>query len=447
MTASPYTIGVSSGAPLNRSCGTGELETPAIASYFQPQYSATIGGETVASVSLPDLIQRGAPTDINFAALNVFLRSDFYIGTDTVFQHIRAWETLPPTSLVTQPTDLGRAAIIDAYIDLFRQAMQRQIEQCEGQRVCMGLSGGRDSRHILLELCRAGAAPELSWTVDLPNAPAEVTVAQSLASRAGLAHKLLPPAASVKSERYKNRATNFESTEHGWITTAVPIIQDYDAIYDGLAGDVLSAGLFLTQAARQLVHAGRIDEFIEQLVVRPGPVPLVRDQSLFPLQDALEAVSKEFRRHLAMPNPIGSFYLWNRTRRAVGASAVGLLCPTGQRVCLPYLDSDLFRFLASLPDTVVVDHELHTDTICRAFPEYADVPYAQKTETARALSRNRNLAADTSRYLLRQRSSLLDTKGALLRLARAMVSPARLPDVDWLHPFAVYLADLDGNAL
>lgn len=421
-------------------------ESPNIASYFQPEYSATIQGETVVSPSLPDLIYQGAPSEINFDALNVFLRSDLYLGTDTAFKSIQARAVPDPASFLAQPTDLGRDAIIDTYIELFRQAVQRLIKQYAGQRVCMGLSGGRDSRHILLELCRAGAKPELCWTVDVPNAPAEVTLAQTLTQRAEVTHEVLPAASSVKSECYKNHATSFESALHGWITTAVPAIQPYPVVYDGLAGDVLSAGLFLTPEGAQLVRAGRIDEFVETVLVRPGPAPLVRDQSLFPLQNALEAVSTEFRRHLALPNPIGSFYLWNRTRRAIGASAFGLLRPTGQQVCVPYLDSELFRFLASVPDTVVVDYKLHTDTISRAFPEYADIPYAEKEKTPRLKRRHRKLATDTISYLLRHRSSLLDREGALLRLARTLVSPARLEDVDWLHTVSIYLAELEGLA-
>jgi hypothetical protein len=411
-----------------------------IASYFRPQYSATIHGKTVVSSSVLELIKQGASAEIDFAALNVFLRSGFYVGTKTLYRDIHTREVPNPASLVLKPSGGNRTAIIDEYIELFRQAVQRQIQRFGGDRICMGLSGGRDSRHILLELCRAGIKPNVCWTIDLPNSPSELTIAQRLTHRAGVSHVSLTAASSVETELYKNHVTNFESTEHGWSVAAIPIIQQHSVIYDGMAGDVLSAGHFLTEEGARLVHEGRIDEFVETVVLRPGPVPLVRDQSLFPLQTALEVVCAEVRRHLAMPNPIGSFYLWNRTRRTIGSSVFGLLCPSGQKACVPYLDGDLFAFLSAIPDAILVDHELHTDTIRTAFPEYSDIPYAYKIKPQNLAYRHWRLAADTARHLLSHSSPLLSRHTALLLLARASLVPTYLTDVSWVHAISVYLA-------
>jgi len=412
-----------------------------IASYFRPQYSATIHGKIVVSSSVLELIKQGASAEINFAALNVFLRSGFYVGTKTLYRDIHTREVPNPASLVVKPSDGNRSAIVEGYIELFRQAVQRQIQRFGSDRICMGLSGGRDSRHILLELCRVGVKPDVCWTVDLPNSPSELTIAQRLTHKAGVPHISLTAASSVETEQYKNQVTNFESTEHGWSVAAIPIIQRHLMIYDGMAGDVLSAGHFLTDEGVRLVHQGRIDEFVEKVIVRPGPVPLVRDQNLFPVQTALEVVSAEFRRHLAMPNPIGSFYLWNRTRRTIGSSAFGLLCPSGQQTCVPYLDGNLFAFLSAIPDTMLVDHELHTDTIRRAFPEYADIPYAFKIKPQNLSHWNRRLAVGTARYLAIHPSPLLSRRTALLLLARGFLSPTYLADVNWVHAISMYLAE------
>ncbi|MHB8527070.1 MAG: hypothetical protein ACYDD2_13040 [Candidatus Acidiferrales bacterium] len=413
-----------------------------IVHYFQPRYSATIAGKAVVSASILDLIGQGASAEIDFSALNVFLRTGFYIGASTPFRHIRATVPPDPASLGVTPTDLRREAVIGVYIDLFRQAVQRQIQRCAGQSVCMGLSGGRDSRHILLELCRAGAKPDLCWTVDLLDAPTEFIAAQAVAVKAGVPQKTIPSSESVRSERSKNLATSFESVEHAWITGAIPVIQSYQATYDGLAGDVLSAGLFLSEERVRLVHQGRIDELIEKIVVdgRKTAAFLIQDQTLFPVQDALQQVTAEFRRHLAMPNPLGSFYLWNRTRRTIGASAFGLLRPSGQYVATPYLDIDLFRFLSSIPDSLTVDHALHTDAIRRAFPEFADIPFADKLKLPHPPGM-RKLAIETACYLMRSRA-LLDKRAAVIRLFRPLVSPAHLKDVRRIHSFSIYLTQL-----
>ncbi len=410
-----------------------------IASYFHPEYTATIHGRKVVSPSILELLKQGASPEVNFKALNVFLRSGFYIGTETLFSAIQTREVPYPASFSLKPTSGNRNEIIDEYIELFRQAMQRQIRTFGSNGICMGLSGGRDSRHILLELCRVNVKPHVCWTIDVPNSPSEVTIARQLTDRAGVPHVSLPGASGVESERYKNHATSFESTEHCWSVAAIPIIQRHLVNYDGMAGDVLSAGHFLTEEGVQLVHERRIDEFVEKIIVRAGPVPLVRDQSLFSRQTALEEVSAEVQRHLAMPNPIGSFYLWNRTRRTIGSSAFGLLCPSGQQTCIPYLDDDLFGFLSAIPDSILVDHGLHTETIRKAFPEYADIPFASKVKPEN-LRRNRRLAVETARYLLSHPSPLLSRGTALLHLGRAMVSPAHLAEVNWVHGISVYLA-------
>jgi asparagine synthase (glutamine-hydrolysing) len=419
------------------------LESAAdIVSYFRPEYTATIQGKTLVSTSVIDLIKQGASTEIDFPALNVFLRTGFYIGTNTAFRAIHTKEVPDPASFRITPMEWDRPTIIDGYIELFRQAIQAQIKQCGSERVCMGLSGGRDSRHILLELCRVGAKPDLCWTVDFVNAPSEMAIAGSLTRRLGVVHRGVPAAASVVSERYKNQATSFESVEHGWVVTALPLIRPHRVIYDGMAGDVLSAGLFLTEEGVRLVSEGRIDEFLEKIIVSSRPIPLVRDQSLFPLEGALEQVSAEFRRHMTMPNPIGSFYLWNRTRRTIGSYAFALLCPTGQHTCAPYLDTALFRFLCSIPDSLLVDHGLHTDTIRKAFPEHADIGFSHKIKAPELRLRNRMLAIDTARYLLSRHSPLPKKGRALLSLLRALAMHSQLPDVDWVHTISVYLTQL-----
>jgi asparagine synthetase B (glutamine-hydrolysing) len=120
-------------------------------------------------------VEAGAPTGFDEAALAVFLRLGFFLGDDTPFQSIR---TLPPDGTLTweagtvtisggyrfvRPQRLSRDAAIDGFIDLFRQAMSRRPPA--GQDVVVPLSGGRDSRHILLELCESGHRPSYTVTI------------------------------------------------------------------------------------------------------------------------------------------------------------------------------------------------------------------------------------------------------------------------------------------
>src|SRR3546814_11280996 len=57
---------------------------------------------------------------------------------------------------------ISREAAIDEYIGIFRAAMERI--RPDDQNYIHPLSGGRDSRHIFLELVRMGRPPRLALT-------------------------------------------------------------------------------------------------------------------------------------------------------------------------------------------------------------------------------------------------------------------------------------------
>src|SRR5206468_4280691 len=148
--------------------------------YF-PAFRGTKTGS--ASAGIAALLGECSLRELDYNALNVFFRIGTFIGTDTPFREVKvdppdyAWAT--SRALVCASRD----TVIDQYIHLFRQAMARCISPA--QDTSIGLSGGRDSRHILLELCSTGRAPQYCWTVDTPHKPDEAAVAAQLCKRLG----------------------------------------------------------------------------------------------------------------------------------------------------------------------------------------------------------------------------------------------------------------------
>ena len=53
-------------------------------------------------------------------------------------------------------------------------------------------------------------------------------------------------------------------------------------------------------------------------------------------------------------------------------------------VYTPYLDHEVFDLLSSLPPVIFEDHAFHDDAIARAYPEFADLPYAVPKKDDRA---------------------------------------------------------------
>jgi hypothetical protein len=64
------------------------LTYPTLLSISGRTYTVTINGKTTVSASIVDLIKQGAPAEVDFSALNVFLRSGFYVGTNTILRSI-----------------------------------------------------------------------------------------------------------------------------------------------------------------------------------------------------------------------------------------------------------------------------------------------------------------------------------------------------------------------
>jgi len=166
---------------------------------FQPLYYATRGGTFWLSPSIPALLAAGVPAELDDAALAVFLRLGYFLDADTAFRHVRQ---VPPAARIAWAEGqltveggrsvapcrhaVGRDDAVDQYVAIFRAAMARR--PVDPARTVVPLTGGRDSRHILLELHAAGVAPARSVTVQVapPKSVEDVRVARALAAAAGV---------------------------------------------------------------------------------------------------------------------------------------------------------------------------------------------------------------------------------------------------------------------
>lgn len=158
----------------------------------------------------------------------------------------------------------------------------------------------------------------------------------------------------------------------------------------------------------------------------PGPEHMLALEwrTRFSGELAAEAIAAEAERYYNAPNPVANFYFWNRTRREIALSpyAVQSEIPC---VYAPYLDPDLYDFLSSLPAEETLDHNLHTDVIARAYPQYADVPYAGSiTPNYRAPWRLSRIMAEAALECISRSSGFLDLKYLLPRLGYAVARPS-----------------------
>lgn len=422
---------------------------------MQPVYHFHGPGEFCIASSLVTLLERGAARELDHDALAVFFQLDYFLGEDTPFRAIRA---LPPGASLRwsreglsieskrppiTPFQLNRTTALAEYQQLFAAAIERM--RPEGPFGVL-LSGGRDSRHILFELCRQGCKPTLAATLDMAHND-DAAVARLMTAGLDIPHLVIEPAPPSRTlEERKNLLTNFCADEHAWLLAVADALRgQVPVLFDGIGGDVLSAGLFLEPVALAHFRARRFGDLARHLLAKESAAAFV--PILLPAEPAKEMSTeraearliRELEKHADAPNPCGSYFFWNRTRREIALAPFAIL--SDQRVLAPYLDPDLFDFLMSLPAEMLLDHTLHDETIARAYPEWSHWPYSTKRKRHWSWASCR-LAWKLAWWVAQTRS--LNRTALLPRLLRAGVDPRyNVRAMQYLLPLPVYWAQLN----
>lgn len=361
---------------------------------------------TVAD-SLAEIVRLIPSPAFHDRAVATFLRLGFYLADDTPIAGVKV---LPPGGQLIWD---GKVALMspglpiqDAFVGAYKTAVDRYCELFESairDRAAGGVgrltvSGGRDSRHIFLELLRQGVRPPAILTQDRP-VNTDLEIGAALARRTGIAHIAVAPFRDdLRDELTKNRWNHYLADENAWY---VQIAEYLDGpIFDGLAGGMLSGTDMFR--ADQLVNIIRTDPWraAQELLRVIGSEPEFLPKPLgmrWRKEIALDAIAEELARHRHAPNPLTSFLFWNRTRREV---ALIPICIAARRVPvrLPYLDPLLMTFLSSLPHPVFAGTAFHSDVMARAYPEFASLPYGKKRKPPRSLRRVGERVLWTGRY-------------------------------------------------
>jgi hypothetical protein len=432
---------------------------------FRPLFVRRLADGVAISPSLVRLLAIGGSLPIDDSAMAVFLRIGFFVGEDTPFRDVRV---LPPGGRLewfdgvlsveaTYPriraSTLTRAAALDAYIEAFRDAVRR----CGpgDQPNVVPLSGGRDSRHILFELCASGFPPERCLTLRNypPRGSRDVVVATEIARAVGVTHELIDEVPSrASAELRKNLITHFCADEHAWFMALADRLSGQNvAVWDGIAGDVLSNGHRLEAPLLALARAGNIEDLAQSLVdegaMRIVPPAMAARWSR---EAAVARLTEELRHHLDAPNPIGSFFFWNRTRREIALVPFGVWNVAGS-VRTPYLDPAVFDLLVSLPAEMFLDKRFHPDAIRRAYPAHAYLRFDTETGLRPVRAPNgtpadapyyRRLLRDSASYVGGARRSRMVRRQYVATRAAYWYVRGDFSDTA-LMPIAIYLAQLD----
>ena len=308
-----------------------------------------VGHNAAASPSIESHALPAAPIDA--IGLATVLTYGYALSTRTVLQGVEADRV--------DPIGFARAAppSDDEVVELTLDAIRRNIESRAGSAPIMALlSGGRDSRLILLGMLALGRKPDGVLTLDQRGAESDAAIADRLAAAVGLrAARVAWRPFSAERELERHAQQSFQSLEHEWFLPIAGRVRAMDAhVTDGIGAGVLSTGSLLDAQAIELWRTRRYDALSEWTAghgsrvsqrfldaARAAGLPLATHD------EVLHEFSSVMRSLEGTPNPLGLYSLLHWTRRGIGASAYGLLPES--RVITPLYDLELCRALAAIP--------------------------------------------------------------------------------------------------
>ncbi len=413
--------------------------------------------------SIEALLEQGAPRELDEAGLAVFIRRQTFVGDDTPFKAIRC---LPPNSHLrwskdglslesdvfhAAPLNLKPSAVLDGIHELFEQSVSRRLPK--GARFTVPLSGGKESRRILLELVRQKQRPEFCVTAlhPPPRVNEDAKVAALLLERLGIEHRIVPAQWSgFEPDRTKNLRTDFSTLEHSWVLPlADSLSNSVTTTYDGINID---CGMYSDKRARLFAEGKLTDLAIDLLQDTEAMLARIlnaESYQRFSRDKAIERTVEELKRHANQACPTSSFLFWSRMRRAVAPVPFGLMRGI-ETVHTPFLDKEFFEFVMSVPEPILVGGHVFKQAIAKSYPQVADIPYADNSLTTRPNSlHNRRYLAQLVQHLASEgrRSSLINMTRALSDLVKGMISGSQ-ERFDWMQPrLTSYLLQLEAAAL
>ncbi|SEA58089.1 hypothetical protein [Alkalimonas amylolytica] len=370
-----------------------------------PLYYCQMDSQLVISNSLALLAER-FQLETDSEAVGLFLRLGFYLGSDTAFLGVKRAEgkltvRLDDTGLTIESRRPEFKRMLQPFTAArYQQLFARALAKLRGCQLPLyvPLTGGKDSRHILLTACALGLPVKESYTTRVlsPHSNDDVTIARELCQRLEVPHRVLNSEQRLhNAEQQKNIRTSFETYDHFWINQVGQYMTQKTPglVLDGFGGDVLSQSKVVTPQMHWCYQQGdwaALTALIAPMDPYFEAYFQARPEFLVPPQRLQARLQAELEKFAGEVIPVKSFYFWNRSRRAIAISSFRQLNGNSQAF-FPYMQAELFDFLRALPEDLYFSQQFHASCIAQAFPEFADIPYASNKARGDALAGRRTL--------------------------------------------------------
>jgi hypothetical protein len=253
------------------------------------------------------------------------------------------------------------------------------------------LSGGWDSRLLASLFARTGQL-EMTYTsqqriVFQGRIISEQKIAREVASFLGIKNQFVTPVyRNQKTRELRAAIVDYSTWFHDWAYTLIEAIPgDRYTFFDGILGDILLRGLYITPALSQCIQRRDRDRAIEFLHSQylQGFNTYTRgvDPWNFVLQsDFLTAFSHGLKKEIGeqiheIPEEdfLTMFLINNRSRRGISPLPRHLFGMKGS-VALPFSDQDLLEKCLSIPLEIRLGHSFYKGLLERSKPGLSGIP-------------------------------------------------------------------------
>ncbi len=338
---------------------------------------------------LPLAAELGA--GVNWFAISVILLMGDLFGSLSPFNGI-SLRAVGEDALSAPPEPQRYRRIEDLYErldDLVRGAIRLIPAE---KPAALGLSGGRDSRHILFALAaEKRPLPRLITARHfIPGlCERDLAAAQRVAARLGAPHHVVDqPGDRFRPEWDKNLMIGLQNLQHSWGIALARALDKSEILYDGMNGGAILGRTRIVftllrpneperpsfSTLRERLLTWFVDQPLELL--RPwAPPHLISPQVVQTIRDML---FDSFSRYEFFPNPMVAFWQDQHVRRHTPLFTFGMM-PNEVVVC-PFDTPEMIRFALSLPWEVSCDARFADKTLAHCYPQFAEVPFGEEIE-------------------------------------------------------------------
>ena len=298
---------------------------------------------------------------------------------------------LKDKSLLLNEADKSLSTISPAdcyaiYDDIVHGAIESMPDDLD---TVMGISGGRDSRHIALAMKRCGRrAPRMVTARHfLGNASeTDVAVAQMLSHRLGNSIEI----AGQPNDRFlvewdKNVLTGMQTLSHSWGLSLASSLKGSEVLLDGMNGGVLfgRAGLLRSAILKFGSKKPTTEELCQHVIstLFENPLSVLKRwvPPSFINHEILDSIRQRLREcfveYSDFENPIQAFLYGEHVRRNTQLFTYCLM--ENEFVACPLDTLEIVKFALSLPWSLSTDHRFQDKAISLRYPDFDDLPYAE----------------------------------------------------------------------